>query len=136
MKVLFIFLDGVGLGKNSPDTNPFARFSLPNLEKLLGGHKLVADNPPGTQLVNTQLASLLSVDATLGIEGLPQSATGQAALLTGKNVPAWLGEHEGPKPTQPIIELLQRGTLFTQLQQRGKSASFLNAYPPRYFDSI
>ncbi|HSB67250.1 MAG TPA: hypothetical protein VLD65_11775 [Anaerolineales bacterium] len=136
MKIIFIFLDGVGLGKASSDANPFAQVSMPNLEGLLGGHKLVADDAPGAMLVNTQFASLLAVDATMGIEGIPQSATGQAALLTGKNVPAWLGEHEGPKPTQPIVELIKRGTLFSQLLQGGNTISFLNAYPPRYFESI
>ena len=42
--------------------------------------------------------SLLALDAGLGVEGLPQSATGQAVLLTGVNIPAELGYHYGPKP--------------------------------------
>ncbi|MGE5124219.1 MAG: alkaline phosphatase family protein, partial [Acidobacteriaceae bacterium] len=87
-------------------------------------------------LVSTPLATLMAVDASMGIEGTPQSATGQASLLTGKNVPAWLGEHEGPKPTPPIIELLARGTIFTQLGQRGRSVALVNAFPPRYFSAI
>jgi hypothetical protein len=47
-----------------------------------------------------------------------------------------LGHHEGPKPTPPIVDLLHRGTLLTQLQQKGRTAAFANAYPPRYFESI
>ena len=139
MQVLFLFLDGVGLGNDDPATNPFAKTDMPNLEELLGGHKLLADGSQAeneARLVNNQRASLLAVDACLGISGIPQSATGQAALLTGKNVPAWLGEHEGPKPTEPIVELLRHGTIFTQLRQRAKSPALLNAYPPRYFESI
>ena len=37
MKVLFIFLDGIGLGENNPETNPFARAKMPNLNALLDG---------------------------------------------------------------------------------------------------
>jgi 2,3-bisphosphoglycerate-independent phosphoglycerate mutase len=137
-KILFLFLDGVGLGEPMPETNPFARVAMPNLEGLLGGCRLVDNQLKNNKpiLVNNPQATLLSVDATLGIEGLPQSATGQAALLTGKNAPAWLGAHEGPKPSQPIMELTSRGTIFTAFQQNGKTASLLNAFPPRYFDSI
>ena len=138
-KVFFLFLDGVGLGDNNPATNPLAGNAMPALESLLGGQKLVVNEHVPEKdplLLVSKRITLLSLDASMGVEGLPQSATGQAALLTGKNVPAWLGEHEGPKPTRPIIELLRAGTLFTQLRQQGKSVDFLNAYPPRYFESI
>ncbi len=138
-KVLFLFLDGVGLGEDDPTANPLVSTPLPNLEDLLEGQKLVAKTPasPTNPIVaESQRATLLSLDACLGVEGLPQSATGQATLLTGKNVSAWLGEHDGPKPTLPIVEVLQQGTLFTHLGERGRTVDFLNAYPPRYFESI
>ncbi len=141
MRVLFIFLDGVGLGQNNPDVNPFARVPMPNLSVLLGGHKLITDgkltdDKSGAFLVNTERASLLALDACLGIDGVPQSATGQASLFTGINVSARIGAHEGPKPTPPIVDLMGQGTLLTQLQARGKTAALLNAFPPRYFESI
>jgi 2,3-bisphosphoglycerate-independent phosphoglycerate mutase len=141
MKLLFIFLDGVGLGEDKPEINPLASRFMPHLEEILEGHKLIADGnfraiAEENCLVNTQWASLLALDACLGIDGLPQSASGQASLLTGKNVSALLGIHEGPKPTPPIIELLKDGTVFTHLQRQGKQASLLNAFPPRYFEAI
>jgi 2,3-bisphosphoglycerate-independent phosphoglycerate mutase len=138
-RILFLFLDGVGLGEDDPATNPFSQAAMPHLKELLGGHKLVLDGfntQNDSLLLNTGRATLLAVDACLGIEGTPQSATGQAALLTGKNVPAWLGEHEGPKPTEPIIELIGQGTLFSRLHQNAREASLVNAFPPRYFESI
>ena len=138
-KVFFLFLDGVGLGANDPAANPFAAAAMPNLESLLGGHKLVLDAPQSgdeSAMVISEKGTFLAMDACMGIEGLPQSATGQAALLTGKNVSAWLGEHEGPKPSPPIVEVLRQGTLFSQLRLQGKTVEFLNAYPPRYFESI
>jgi 2,3-bisphosphoglycerate-independent phosphoglycerate mutase len=141
MKLLFIFLDGVGLGEDNPEINPLAGRAMLHLEEILGGHKLVADGyytgiADENCLVNTQRASLLALDARLGIEGVPQSASGQASLLTGKNVSALLGMHEGPKPTPPIIELLKDGMVFTHLQRHGKEASLLNAFPRRYFEAI
>ena len=141
MKLLFIFLDGVGLGDENPVTNPFVHTELPNLEKILGGHKIIADGhnsgtEPDYHLVKTEYASLLALDACLGIKGIPQSATGQASIMTGTNVSAKLGFHDGPKPTPLIIELIHQGTLFTQLQHHGRAASLVNAFPPRYFESI
>jgi 2,3-bisphosphoglycerate-independent phosphoglycerate mutase len=141
MKLLFIFLDGVGLGEGNEATNPFVRTEMPNLEELIGGQKLITNGHHSVTdsdfyLVNTERASLLALDACLGIEGIPQSATGQASLLTGINVPAQLGFHDGPKPTPPIIELINHGTLLTQLHLHGRAATLLNAFPPRYFESI
>jgi hypothetical protein len=79
---------------------------------------------------------LLSLDASLSIDGAPQSASGQASLLTGKNIPQLLGHHDGPKPSPEIMDVLREGTLFSKLNEIDRSAVLLNAYPPRYFDSI
>lgn len=132
MQFLFLFMDGIGLGADNPDINPFAVASLPALEQLLGGKRLVA----GTAPLETERATLLALDATLGVDGLPQSATGQAALLTGKNVSQLIGEHYGPKPTSQIADIIRSDNLFLQLKQRGYTAALLNAYPQGYFDTI
>ena len=137
-KCLFLFMDGVGLGGNDPQINPFARAHMPTLERLLGGKRLLADSAP----LKSQRATLLALDACLGIGGrvlpggLPQSATGQAALLTGQNVPAILGYHYGPKPNPEVAAFLKNGTLFSQLSRAGRRVAFLNAYPPGYFQGI
>lgn len=141
MKILFLFLDGIGLGKDDPAFNPFMRAHLPNLDFLLDGNKIIANNlqmnSNGEQrFIHTPLASLLSLDACLGIDGTPQSASGQASLLTGKNISAFLGYHDGPKPTPEIMKILKEGTLFSHLYQNGMEATLMNAYPPRYFKSI
>ena len=131
-RVLFLFLDGVGLGADDPQLNPFSSANLPNLAELLEGRRLVAGSAPW----DGPSASLRAVDALLGVEGSPQSATGQAALLTGLNVPSLIGEHYGPKPNQPVAEILRADNLFKQVLGRGGSAALLNGYPPRYFQSI
>ena len=132
MRVLFIFLDGIGLGKNDSETNPFARAKMPNLNKLLDGRSLLKDAAP----FHGDHASLLAVDPAVGVSGLPQSATGQAILLTGINIPAELGYHYGPKPNPEVAAYLKEATLFSRFVKEGKKATLLNAYPPRYFDGI
>ncbi len=125
-------MDGVGLGKNEPETNPFALAEMPHLLELLDGNRLVE----GTAPIEAKRASLFSLDATLGVEGRPQSASGQATLLTGKNIPKIIGEHYGPKPNQPIRDILSQGTFFSILKENGYSVTLLNAYPQGYFDGI
>jgi 2,3-bisphosphoglycerate-independent phosphoglycerate mutase len=132
MRVLFIFLDGIGLGENNPETNPFARAKMPNLNRLLDGRSLLKDAAP----FYGEHASLLAVDPAVGVSGLPQSATGQAILLTGLNIPAELGYHYGPKPNPEVAAYLKEATLFSRFVKEGKRAALLNAYPPRYFDGI
>jgi hypothetical protein len=132
MRVLFIFMDGIGLGENNPETNPFARAKMPNLNKLLDGRSLLKDAAP----FHGNNATLVAVDPAVGVSGLPQSATGQAILLTGINIPAELGYHYGPKPNHEVAAYLKEATLFSRFVKEGKKATLLNAYPPRYFDGI
>jgi hypothetical protein len=132
MRVLFIFLDGIGLGENDPETNPFARAKMPNLNKLLEGRSLLKDSAP----FHGERATLVAVDPAVGVSGLPQSATGQAILLTGINIPAELGYHYGPKPNPEVAAYLKEATLFSRFAKEGKKAALLNAYPPRYFHGI
>lgn len=132
-------MDGVGLGDNDPEINPFIRAYMPNLENLLDGRKISANGSQRpSKMANFQngRASLLSLDACLGIDGLPQSASGQASLLTGKNVAGMLGMHDGPKPSPQVMDILKEGTLFHYFNHNHLCATVLNAYPPRYFKSI
>ena len=131
MRLLFLFLDGIGLGENDLEINPFVRADMPSLKSLLGGRTLTRHSAP----YQGERATLIAADASLGVEGLPQSATGQAVLLTGENVPAKIGYHYGPKPDKATAGYLDQ-TIFSTLKQAGKSAALLNAYPPRYFDGI
>jgi 2,3-bisphosphoglycerate-independent phosphoglycerate mutase len=131
-RVLFLFLDGIGLGEPDPKTNPLVKASMPTIEGLLMGKRLVAGVAPlwGPD------ATLLAVDAQMGVPKTPQSASSQASLLTGRNVQAEIGGHYGPKPNQAIAEILRRDNLFIQIKARGGSAALLNAYPPGYFQAI
>ena len=132
MRLLFLFLDGIGLGENDSEINPFARAKTSTLNQLIGGQPLTRHAAP----FEGDRASLLAVNAGLGVEGLPQSATGQAVLMTGVNIPAELGYHYGPKPNPEVAEYLNGATIFSRTLKAGKKAALLNAYPPRYFGGI
>jgi hypothetical protein len=132
MRVLFIFLDGIGLGENDPQRNPLALARMPNLNNLLDGRSLLKDDVP----FHGEYATILAIDPAVGVSGLPQSATGQAMLMTGINIPAELGYHYGPKPNPEVAAYLKEATLFSRFAKEGKKAALLNAYPPRYFHGI
>lgn len=128
--VIFVFLDGVGIGP-APQ-NPFLAASMPFLDSLLDSRRPNLQHP----CITTDRAAAFPVDATLGVDGRPQSATGQAAIVTGRNVPGLLGEHYGPKPDSRIRQILDDGTLFSHLIRHRVSVASANAYPPPYFEGI
>ena len=119
MKILFLFLDGIGLGDNDPEKNPFVRAQMPYLRSLLSGQNLIRETAP----FEGEHASLLAVDPNLGVKGLPQSATGQAVLLTGINIPAELNYHYGPKPNPEVAQYLDGKTIFAKTIKAGKKTA-------------
>ena len=129
--VLFVFLDGVGLGPTA-GTNPFATLRLPAFERLAGGHPMTAEAPP----LRTPEHVFVPLDATLGVPGLPQSGTGQAALFSGENAAVAHGAHFGPYPPTAVRPLLEAQSVFARLVRAGASVdelAFANAYPDRFF---
>jgi hypothetical protein len=130
--LLFLFLDGVGLGQPDPATNPFCVARMPTLSGLLGDNWYLS----GPGAITSDRASLIPTDACLGVPGRPQSATGQATLLTGRNVPVEIGRHYGPKPNRDIAAILSNGNLFSAVRSAVGPAVFLNPYPPAFFDAI
>lgn len=130
--VHILFLDGVGLGSADAAENPFVSAALPHLTGLLGEGWYVAGRGP----ITTPWASLAPTDATLGVEGRPQSATGQATILTGRNVPALVGEHYGPKPNAAVGDIIRAGTLFHEVLAAGGQAALITPYPDGYFAAV
>jgi hypothetical protein len=130
--VIFLFLDGVGVGSDEAAINPLAAASMPTLSALMDGC------PPTlrTGRLTTAHAHFIPTDAHLGVAGRPQSATGQTAILTGINAPSRLGEHYGPRPDQRVRNILDESSLFAQLNRLGLPSYFCNAYPDRYFAAV
>ena len=130
-KFLFVFLDGVGLGSDEEDLNPFVVARTPNLSALVGGQLTCS-------LANKRSSKILfsPLDATLGFAGLPQSATGQTALVTGINAAKIMSGHYGPWPGPTLKSLLDQGTLFSEAQGLQGGGILGNAYPPQYFRAL
>jgi 2,3-bisphosphoglycerate-independent phosphoglycerate mutase len=131
-RMLFFFLDGVGIGGRDPVANPFFSIPLPGFEALLGGPMVSAGRP----WRRTTLTSIRPIDATLGVDGLPQSGTGQTAILTGENAARLLGRHFGPFPHSALRGLLEQKNIFRRLEEMGRSAMYLNAFPSLYTDHV
>ena len=130
--VLFLFLDGVGLGPADSAVNPFRAADMPSLRGLLEGRHLDGTLEPFHGID----ASFRPIDATLGVEGNPESATGQSTLLTGVNTAKALGGHYGPKPDSRIRAIMQKDNLPMRFAGAGRKARLLNAYPESYFEAI
>ncbi len=138
MSVLMIFFDGWGLGANDPATNPFLTVPMPTLRALLDGTMPTVTQPhvSGDGHLQSARATVIPTDATLGIPGLPQSATGQTTIFTGVNAARAIGEHLGPYPNAALRKLLAQENLFQQLTALGRSVAFANAYPPVFFERL
>lgn len=132
MHVLFLFLDGVGIGRKDPAVNPFFAAQLPVLRRLLGDSMVSLSH----RHIQTPDATLLPLDATLNVEGLPQSGTGQTALFTGVNAARLVGKHFGPHPYSTLRPVIEAHNIFRRVQQAGLRPCFANAYPQKFFDYV
>ena len=125
--ILFLFIDGLGIGANNPDINPLAH-SWPSLESLNGG-----------EAWTNQSKNLKAIDANLSLDGLPQSGTGQASLFTGTNCAKLAGRHFGPYPHSKTKNTIASKNIFQRLIDLGAGTdelAFANAYPDRFFSFV
>ncbi len=113
MKVIFIFIDGVGIGNKDKETNPIYATESLILASLIEQARFQAD-------------------ASLGVEGLPQSATGQTSIFTGVNAPAVLNRHLSGQPTETLREIISHGNLFSELKNMGLKVASANVYRDEY----
>jgi hypothetical protein len=124
MSVLLFFIDGLGIGSRGPfnpldgldDAEPLAVFRD---EKLTTIHNGI----------------VIPTDACLGVEGRPQSASGQTTILTGVNVPQTLGYHKQGFPNAAMLEIIREHSIFLQLTRAGVGPiTFANTYTQKFFD--
>lgn len=128
-RVLLLFVDGIGLAP-AAETNPFATVPMPALAAALGGALTLEriGRIPGGRLAG--------LDATLGVPGLPQSATGQTALFTGENAAAQLGRHVAALPGPRLAALLAEHSLLKRARAAGHAVTFANPFTPAYFAEV
>lgn len=105
--VLLIMVDGLGIPADGFDNSVYRQ--CPTLRELMQRHAA-------------------ALDATLGVAGLPQSATGQTALFTGVNAAELLGRHVQGFPTAELRRVIERENIFRKLLDHGRTCTFANAY--------
>ncbi len=128
---LFLFLDGVGIGDQNPEINPFFSTPLDNFRNIFGGIP-----SKERQAVQNGSAFIEPSDALLGIDGFPQSGTGQTALFTGVNAAQLIGMHFGPYPHSQLRSVLEEKNIFKALKELGADVYFANAFPRQFFEYI
>ena len=121
--VVLFFIDGLGIGTRGPfnpldnlnDAAPLAVFQNETPDPLFDG-------------------IVVPTDPRLGVEGRPQSASGQTTILTGVNAPAQLGYHKQGFPNKALLEIIDAHSIFRQLRDAGVGpVTFANAYTDRFF---
>ncbi|MCB1157307.1 MAG: metalloenzyme [Leptospiraceae bacterium] len=126
--ISFVFIDGIGYGKDDSEKNPFSRFAtdffLPLTERKF---------PQGSIFSKGEM---LVTDAGMGIEGLPQSATGQTAMWTGINTARVMKRHISGYPTFTLKKIIAEYSILKILNEQGMKAEFLNCYSPVYIEHI
>lgn len=128
-RTLLLFVDGFGWGGDRPEINPQCSYG----GELLAVPRYRGD--AGSPLWRTPHDGWARpIDAVLGVDGVPQSATGQTTLLTGINAQADLGQHLTGFPNDRLREILLQGSLLRSFTAAGRTARFLNAFRPRFFE--
>ncbi len=125
MRVVLLFIDGVGMGRRDPVHNPLAR-----AEYLLSQF----EDGSGTRLPHG--GHLRPLDTTFGVPGRPQSASNQTAILTGLPAPKLTGKHVLGFPDAPLRALLAAHAVPKILGAHGLQSTFANAYPAGYLDVL
>jgi hypothetical protein len=123
--VLLFFIDGLGIGTRGPH-NPLD--GLEDAAPLANFQNEKSEIPFGGVLVET--------DARLGVEGRPQSASGQTTILTGINAPATVGYHKQGFPNRALLDVINKHSIFLQLKRAGVAPiTFANTYTQRFFEA-
>lgn len=125
MSILFLFIDGLGIGTRNPALNPCA---------AAGSEFLSCFDDGDAPLPAAGNGFLIPTRATLGVEGLPQSATGQTTLFTGINAAKHIGRHLQGYPNASLRNLLRESSILKRVTRMGLKSAFLNAYRPLFFE--
>lgn len=120
--VLFVFIDGLGIGSGEKGVNPFSGFD-PKVLRVRS--EALGPFPRGGICIPT--------DPRLGFEGFPQSATGQTTLFTGVNAAEEIGCHLQGFPSPALKRLIAQKSLFRKMREHGCRVTFANAFTPRFF---
>ncbi|MDH3492963.1 MAG: hypothetical protein OEM82_05390 [Acidobacteriota bacterium] len=122
--LILFFVDGLGIGERKPE-NPFY---------ALGGPDPLCHFVDGNRGLDLE-GNVAATDACLGVEGRPQSASGQTTIYTGINAPKELGYHKQGFPNESLRRIIEEHSIFRQLKNAGvDDLIFANTYTPKFFE--
>jgi 2,3-bisphosphoglycerate-independent phosphoglycerate mutase len=134
LPLLMIFIDGLGLGVADPEINPLAGKDMPFLRELCGGRPFTLDTFRTGYSTDNLLC--LPLETTLGVAGLPQSATGQTVIFSGVNAARVAGRHISGFPTPALARIIQEKSIFKVLNEAGFRTRFANTFTREYFEMV
>ncbi len=114
-RILLLFIDGLGIAPPG-EHNPITEEAYPALCRLI--------------------RQAIPIDAALGVPGIPQSATGQASMLTGVNAAERCGRHIEGFPGPLLQEIITESNLLLRLHRSGYKVTFANAYTMKSFNEV
>ncbi len=123
-KILFIFLDGVGIGEKK-SSNPFYQkelFLTDILDTLNKEDFFLKDG-----------ISAKKIDVVGKVDEIPQSATNQSTIFTGVDCVKYYGGHKSGFPDKKLKEILKKESIFKKLKNLNIPSFFANAFTPEYF---
>ena len=123
--IVFVFIDGIGIGKKDSENNPFTKFGK-DFFSVLGGKS--SFTPPGV---------LIPTDAHMGLYStLPQSGTGQTALFTGHNTISLMHRHMAGFPPYSLRPYLKNDSIINKYLKHDLKASVINTYTNHFLEIL
>jgi hypothetical protein len=123
--IIFIFIDGIGLGKKDIVYNPFTKHGGDFFSALGGKSSFQA---PGM---------LIPTDTHMGLfTSPPQSGTGQVALFTGYNTIEIMNRHVAGFPPFSLRSLIKNESIIKKFMENNLKASVINTYTKKYLELI
>ena len=107
--VIMVMIDGLGVPSSGWNNSIYSEFCSKEFTDFFNEYSI-------------------PIDACLGIEGIPQSATGQATIYTGINAAKLKGMHISGFPARTLKNLIHENNIFSKLITLGKKPIFANAY--------
>lgn len=123
ISLIFVFIDGFGIAPKEQSFNPVKEFG----KEIFSALSFATKELPYRGI-------LVPTDPLLHTPGLPQSATGQTALLTGIDAVRFEGRHIPALPTTKLRKIIAEYSIFKRLRDKGSLATFANGFTDHFFE--
>ena len=126
MKSILFFVDGVGIGERN-NNNPLYKYKNLSLGYFKDQFYTVSEGCKSILKVSDNKV-VFSVDPVMGVEGIPQSATGQTSIFSGVNAQKLAGKHLSGFPNRFLRKILNKDNILLFFKNKGLNVSFINVF--------